>query len=127
MNRDEHVLLMRPEIKTINQKIVQSDVEKFQNEVLRPVIKFQHDLIIIIFETHLRRKHVELAAFSLEKKVTLVEEVFMNDRLLINELKGVIVACFTCDEYLEYNLSLSEINKRISQIIKVRVLNTLFK
>jgi hypothetical protein len=42
-------------------------------------------------------------------------------------LKGVVVALFTSDEYLKYNSSLSEINKRLIQIIKTRVLNTLLK
>jgi hypothetical protein len=127
MNRDKHLGLLRPEITTINEIMLASDAEKFQSQVLRPVIKFQHDLLILIFDTHLRRKHVKLASFSVEKQVALVEEIFNNDRLFINELKGVVVALFTSEEYLKYNVSLSEINKRLIQIIKTRVLSTLLK
>jgi hypothetical protein len=125
INRDKHLGLLRPEITTINQMMLTSEAEKFQSHVLRPIIKFQHDLLILIFDTHLRRKQVKLASFSAEKQVTLVEEIFIYDRLFINELKGVVVALFTSDEYLKYNSSLSEINKRLIQIIKTRVLNTL--
>jgi hypothetical protein len=125
MSRDKQLGLLRPEITTINEIMLTSEAEKFQSHVLRPIIKFQHDLLILIFDTHLRRKQVKLASFSAEKQVTLVEEIFIYDRLFINELKGVVVALFTSDEYLKYNSSLSEINKRLIQIIKTRVLNTL--
>jgi hypothetical protein len=127
MNRDKQIILLRPEIATINEVIITSDAEKFQNQVLRPIIKFQHDLIILIFETHLKRKQVKLAAFSVEKQITLIEEIFIKDRLFINELKGVVVALFSSDEYSNYISSLSEINKRIIQIIKTRILSTLSK
>ena len=127
MNRDGLVTLLRPEITTIDVTIVTSEAEKFQNRVLRPIIKFQHDLLILVFDTHLQRKQVKLSSFSAEKQVALVEKIFINDRLFINELKGVVVALFTSDEYLKYNSSLSEINKRLIQIIKTRILSTILK
>jgi len=127
MDRDRLVALLRPEITTIDVTILTSEAEKFQSQVLRPIIKFQHDLLILVFDSHLKRKQVKLASFSEEKQVALVEEIFINDRLFINELKGVVVALFTSDEYLKYNLSLSEINKRLIQIIKTRILSTILK
>jgi hypothetical protein len=127
MSRDKQLGLLRPEITTINEIMLTSEAEKFQSHVLRPIIKFQHDLIILIFETHLRRKQVKLASFSVEQQVALVQEMFINDRLFINELKGVVVALFTSDEYVSYNALLSEINKRVIQVIKTRVLSTLLR
>ena len=62
MTRDRQVVELRPVIKTINSGLVKTDQEKFQNEVIRPIIKFQHELIVKIFSNYLQIKNIDLTS-----------------------------------------------------------------
>lgn len=121
MKRDKQVVELRPVINTINSELVRTDQEKFQNEVIRPIIKFQHELIVKIFCKYLQKKNIDLASMSKENKVLKITSVFKNDRLLVNELKCIIIAYFTSSEYENYSSMRAEINKRLTQIIKERI------
>ena len=121
MKRDKQVVELRPVITTINSELVRTDQEKFQNEVIRPIIKFQHELIVKIFCKYLQKKNIDLASMSKENKVLKITSVFKKDRLLVNELKCIIIAYFTSSEYENYNSMRAEINKRLTQIIKERI------
>lgn len=121
MKRDKQVVELRPVINTINSELVRTDQEKFQNEVIRPIIKFQHELIVKIFCKYLQKKNIDLASMSKENKVLKITSVFKKDRLLVNELKCIIIAYFTSSEYENYNSMRAEINKRLTQIIKERI------
>jgi len=121
MKRDKQVVELRPVINTINSELVRTDQEKFQNEVIRPIIKFQHELIVKIFCKYLQKKNIDLASMSKENKVLKITSVFKKDRLLVNELKCIIIAYFTSSEYENYSSMRAEINKRLTQIIKERI------
>ena len=45
-----------------------SDVEKFQNEVIRPIIKMQHNLLIAFFESYVQQRKIDFISLTLEKK-----------------------------------------------------------
>jgi hypothetical protein len=121
MKRDKQVVELRPVINTINSELVRTDQEKFQNEVIRPIIKFQHELIVKIFCKYLQKKNIDLASMSKENKVLKITSVFKKDRLLVNELKCIIIAYFTSSEYENYSSMRAEINKRLTRIIKERI------
>ena len=121
MKRDKQVVELRPVITTINSELVRTDQERFQNEVIRPIIKFQHELIVKIFCKYLQKKNIDLASMSKENKVLKITSVSKKDRLLVNELKCIIIAYFTSSEYENYSSMRAEINKRLTQIIKERI------
>ena len=123
MTRDKQIVNLRPVITTINSGLVRSDQEKFQNEVLRPVIKFQHELIIKIFSNYLKTRNIDLTSMSPENRIAKITRVFQNDRSLIIELKCIVIAYFTSSEYETYSSMKSEVNKRLIQIIRERILS----
>ena len=123
MTRDKQVVNLRPVITTINSELVKSDQEKFQNEIIRPIIKFQHELIFKIFNSYLQIKNIDLASMSPENRIAKITSIFQNDRSLIIELKCIVVAYFTTSEYERYTSMKSEVNKRIIQIIRERILS----
>ena len=127
MKRDNKIVDLRPIITTVDLELVKSKEEQFQNEVLRPIIKFQHELILLIFNTYLQNKKIDLESISSEKRYDRITSFFQNDRDLVSELKWVIVAYFTSIEYQNYNSMKSEINKRLVQIIKERILSVVLK
>ena len=43
-DRTSSLLVIRPNIDTIDKSLKTKDIEAFQNNVLRPILKFQNDL-----------------------------------------------------------------------------------
>ncbi len=116
---------IRPVIKNINLIENRSKEEQFQNEVLRPIIKLQHDLLVLFFEHHTLKKKVSFAELSDLKKEALIAEIFKNDSQFKIELRGLIIGHFTIEEYRIYQEISADSNKRIMTMIKERLLSTI--
>ncbi len=127
MSRNDNLIALRPVIDSIDANSSCSEAEQFQNKVLRPIIKFQHELIVVVFNAYLTKKRIDLISDTLEKKTEKLITIFKNDQFLIAELKGLIVSFFTTLEYHRYQEMKPEINKRIVQIIRARILSVLIK
>lgn len=112
---------IRPEIPSIIESEHYSAEEKFQNQVLRPIIKLQHDLILTCFEHHLTQKKVKMNELDNTEKAYLTRKLFKTDTRLRNELRGLITGLFTLEEYQEYLGLSSQFNKRISTMIHQRI------
>lgn len=123
MERDKQLIELRSDIKTIDFEISVSNAEQFQNKVLRPIIKFQHNLIVAVFESAIQHKKMDLESLSYDGKVNAITTVLQNDRNLVGDLRGLIVGLFTVEEFQEYTTMKSEINRRIIQIIRERLLS----
>lgn len=104
-----------------------TEVEKFQNKTLRPIIKMKHELLMAYFEHYLLSKKNDFQGFSDLKKVEFIERIFSKDGQFRNEIKGIIIGHFTLEEFAMYKNFSKESNKRILTMIKERILNTLTK
>jgi hypothetical protein len=98
-----------------------SDVEKFQNEVVRPIIKMQHNLLIASFKNYLQKRKIDFPAISDSKKRSRISSVFKTDNAYKNTILGFIIGHFSLEEYAFYIANSSEINKRILQITSQRI------
>ena len=114
----------RPELVNLVNKNT-TDVEKFQNEVLRPIIKMQHHLLIAFFENYLQKRKIDFKVLSEEKKKLKINSIFEKDINFKNLILGIVAGHFSVDEYLSYKQRSSEFNKRILQIIIQRLQNSL--
>jgi len=100
----------------------QSSVEEqFQNEVLRPILKLQNELIILSFQNYLRVNKINFNSFTVDKKVTLIENSIHKDSKLRDVMKGIIIGLFTSNEYLVYSINASNFNKRIITMLIERL------
>jgi hypothetical protein len=114
---------LRPDIlsKTINKEM--SSEEYFQNTVLRPIIKFQNDLLIAVFlQFCIKYKNV-FFDLSTEKKILYIESAIVKDNKLRTSFRDMIIGLFSAEEYTEYLLNESTLNKRITGIVKERLIN----
>ena len=100
-----------------------SSEEYFQNSVLRPLIKFQNDLLIAAFLNFTNKYKNVFFELSTEKKITYIENALLKDSTLRNSLKDMIVGLFTVEEYNVYVLNASALNKRIVGMIKERLIS----
>ena len=98
-----------------------SSDEVFQNEVLRPILKLQNDLVLAVFLNYLAKNKMALKNQTLEKKEATIENALQKDIKLRNVLKGIIIGLFTADEYAVYLKNSSGLNKRIMSMLMERL------
>jgi hypothetical protein len=114
----------RPELGNLVNKNT-TEVEKFQNEVLRPIIKMQHHLLILFFENYVEKRKIDFTSLSEEKKKNKIKSIFDKDINFKNLILGVITGHFSINEYLYYTQNSSEFNKRVLQMIIQRLQNSI--
>ena len=120
-SRKSALLNSRP---VISSAIVSSNMshgERFQNETLRPIIKFQNDLFIAVFTNYIKKYKSVFYNLSLEKKMDYIENAIQKNIKFRNSLKGMIIGQFTVDEYEIYIINSSSLNKRMMNIVIERL------
>jgi hypothetical protein len=118
---------LRPLISSIKKTEYASLEEKFQNEVLRPILKLQHEFIISCFEHFLILNKVRFNELSSIQKADVIQKLFKTDLRLKMELRSLIIGLFTYEEYKAYLIHSSRLNKRIYSMIQKRVESVLLE
>lgn len=95
--------------------------EKFQNEVLRPIIKMHNDLLIAFFIDYLNKRKIIFSDLSDAKKKAKIKSILERDLNLKNKIIGIIIGSFSLEEFHSYTKKASEFNKRMIQIISQRL------
>ena len=100
--------------------------ELFQNMVLRPVIKMQHDLLIMRVKSHFISKRVLFNVMDNKKRTEAIIQAFQNDHNLKKEIQGMIIGQLTVLEFQQYLKIERSLNKRIVQMVRNRMIDSLF-
>jgi hypothetical protein len=120
-NRDQNLRALRPLIPTISEENITSDSEHFQNKTLRPILKFQHDLLIQIFQQYtIHRKNV-FTKLSPEKKLEYIENNIRKDLNFRSLLIGTVLGYFSTEEYQIYIQNENELRKRLINMLIERI------
>ena len=118
--RDTGILTLRGE--AIGEIHEQSGKEEsFQNRTLRPVLKLQNDLFIEAFLNYANKQKNYFYTLSTDKRLHYIENTIHKDIKFRNALKGMIIALFTVDEFKEYTLNSSNLNKRMMNLLIERL------
>jgi hypothetical protein len=119
-NRDLEIIDLRGGI--LGAILPQSTQEEiFQNKTLRPILKLQNDLFIQVFINYAQKQKNVFFSLMPDKKMTYIENVIHRDVKFRNSLKGMIIGFFTVDEYQEYILNSSNLNKRMMNLLIERL------
>ena len=102
-----------------------STEEKFQNQTLRPIFKFQNDLLIEVFRNYACKQKNVFFSLTPEKKMIYIDKVIQRDIKFRNLIKGIIIGFFTISEYKDYIQNSSKINKRMMNLLIERLKNQL--
>lgn len=102
-----------------------TDIEQFQNKVIRPIIKMQHEVLITLFKDYLLKKKINFNSFTKEKKILKIQSILKTDSKFKTLLLGCILGQFSIEELKTYFFKTSEFNKRVSQIITQRLVDSL--
>ena len=99
--------------------------ELFQNMVLRPVIKMQHDILILRVRSYFTSKKVIFHLMDTRKRTLAIEQAFLGDNAFKKEIQGMITGQLAPDEFKTYLRWERSINKRIVQMVRNRMIDSL--
>ena len=114
---------IRPSISSATIYDTMSDDERFQNETLRPVIAFQNELFIEVFKNYVTKHKNVFYELSLPKQLDYIENAIHKDMKFRNSLKGMVIGQFTVEEFEIYIRNSSDLNKRIMNLVKERLVD----
>ena len=95
--------------------------EYFQNACLRPIIKFQNQLLIAVFKNYITKHKGAFYELTTDGKIEFIENAIQRDIKFRNALKGMIIGQFTIEEYEAYIENSSALNKRMMNMVKERL------
>ncbi len=124
MNRTEELLKLRPKIKTIKQDLNTSEIEQFQNDTIRPILKFQHDILLAVFHDSLAKNKIQFKDLKLEEKEAKLDQLFQKNLNFKNQSIGAVIGMFTKEEHTTYSSDTSSYNRRIVTMLKQRIMST---
>ena len=122
-SRDSYLKSLRPDIFIKTIKTEMSLEEYFQNTVLRPIIKFQNDLLIAVFLQYCTKFKNVFFEFPIEKKILYIESAITKDSKLRTSFRDLIIGLFSVEEYSEYLKKAPALNKRMTGIVKERLIS----
>jgi hypothetical protein len=79
-----------------------TEEEIFQNKTLRPILKLQNNLLILVFINYAQKQKNVFFTLTPDKKMEYIENVIHRDIKFRNSLKGMIIGLFTVEEYQKY-------------------------
>ncbi|MBB6003909.1 glyoxalase [Arcicella rosea] len=119
MNREENLRKIRP---TINLEIqAESEVEQFQNEVLRPILKLQNDLLMQVFIQYCHQRKGLFFKLSEKDKSLYIDQSIRKDMKFKHYLEGIIAGHFTLEEYQLFLQNEEELTKRMIHLLIQRL------
>ena len=122
MNRADKIKECRPHIASKELKNT-NDEEKFQNQVLRPILKFQNELFIKLFLSNCKTYKINFTAFNSEEKHDYIDQIFKKNFKIRASFIGTVIAFFTLEEFEKYSINQNLYNKRIIQMLSERLKN----
>ncbi|MGB1349476.1 MAG: hypothetical protein ACPH2N_01790 [Flavobacteriaceae bacterium] len=125
--RDKNIVLLRPKVNSNKNISYKNDIEKFQNIVLRPILKFQNDLLVELFIFEFEKTKTKFDLINNEQKIKLIINNLKYNNKLKQILLGTIIGMFSNNNLTFYKANYSKINKRIFSMLNDRLIDQLIK
>ncbi|MDG5491604.1 glyoxalase [Psychroserpens sp. SPM9] len=122
-DRSTNLKSIRPTIASALVNEQMSVDECFQNATLRPIIKMQNHLLIVVFRNYISKHKNVFYDLSVPKQLAYIENAIHKDMKFRNSVKGMIIGQFTVEEYELYIQNSSALNKRMMTIVKERLVS----
>ncbi len=121
MKRSESISLFRSPISIDTDKI-SLELEQFQNLCLRPILKFQNDILVSYFKSNINLISIPESTSELEN---LVKNRLQKDLITRNTLLGMIIGLLHDEELTFYMSHKNELNKRLVVMLTQRITDNL--
>jgi len=123
MKRSESISLFRSPISIDTDKI-SLELEQFQNLCLRPILKFQNDILVSYFKSNINLISIPESTSELEN---LVKNRLQKDIITRNTLLGMIIGLLHDEELTFYMAHKNELNKRLIAMLTQRITDNLIQ
>lgn len=112
-DRNQTLLAIRPNIETIKDSLNTTDIETFQNKVLRPILKFQNPLLLHLFVHYANQYKGAFFKLSSQQQLDYIHQSLSTNQRFKSKLIGTVIGLFTVEEHAYYSQNSSALNKRI--------------
>lgn len=124
-DRDEILKSIRIKLNLEKDTSAKQELINFQNETLRPILKFQNQLLVLLFQAYIKdRKFKWQTSIDFDRK-EFISKALSNDKHIKSTFIGCVIAHFTNSEIMFYTENQHEINKRIISMSKQRLFDQL--
>lgn len=120
-NRTTNLINLRPQIPIVIDENATSDAEKFQNRTLRPVLKFQHDLLVEFFKNYIEKRKGVFHKLTENGKLEYIENSVRKDLRFKSLLLGILIGQFSIEETGLFFKNESENSRRMTNLIIQRL------
>ncbi|MFT5166582.1 MAG: hypothetical protein ACI8P3_001814 [Saprospiraceae bacterium] len=117
-NRDNNLTGIRP---ALDLSPASGEIEQFQNNTLRPILKFQHNLLIRICHLQFVKRKNVFFGLGEPKQLIYIEQHITQDKQFKNLLLGAIVGHFTLAEWDFYKTQEQKLRKRMTVLLIQRI------
>ena len=121
---------MKPKVRPQLSDLVNTgtlEIEKFQNDTIRPIIKMQHNFLIISFKNYIKKSKTDFYNIKTEKQKEKINSILTKDIIFKNMILGGVIGQLNDEELIFYLKDSSELKKRTLQIIKQRLQDSFTK
>lgn len=118
---NKNKISIRPELPNVVINDNMTSDEKFQNGTLRPILKMQHDLVIAMTKEYIKVKKNTFYNLKKEERAGYIKNNLLADRMIVHELRGLVIGQFTSQEVEYYLENKSAINGRIQSFLFQRI------
>ena len=112
---------LRPVISSIQEDLEMSPEEAFQNQTIRPILKFQNELLLAVYAEHVLKYKTIFYQLTIPKRLEFIKESLQKDALLKQTLLGTVMGLFTLEEFQLYLSHEKELKRRISDMLIQRL------
>ena len=120
-NRSEELLALRPLLFLDGGN--EKPLEKFQNQVLRPILKYQHELWELELKQNQFFLQIKEKRWNGAEFRQAIQSGISRSPDLKNRYFGMVTGLMTSDEYSFYLTNRTELNKRIISMVIDRILS----
>ncbi len=125
MNEERDLSVVKSILPIVNydKSLDSNEIESFQNTVIRPILKFQNQLLNLLVLERVTNLNSRFNLLSNEEQEAFILSNVKKDIALRNQLIGIVLAFFTLEDFQVYSLYNKELSKRIVEMIVQRVLD----
>jgi hypothetical protein len=120
MNRSE----LLPEV-FYNEEKITNELERFQNQYLRPILKYQHDHLCLLTHSFLLQFDVNFDQLTSQKRKLQIETAFKKAQSFRQQIIGLVIALLEKEQLSFYLSNHTELKKRIWLMAERRVVDGL--
>ncbi|MEM8906488.1 MAG: glyoxalase [Bacteroidota bacterium] len=118
-DRDQ-LLSLRPAIPSIMDQDC-SRAEQFQNRTLRPILKFQNELLLAVFRQYLDKRKRTFYQLSAAKRLEYIAHAVRQDQNFKHCLLGMVLGQLTLEEWQTYQQNEKELRRRTTNLLVQRL------